>query len=203
MCCGTTYSNTTLLSLLAIRSSLGTSCVHMTSSLPGPAFPLIPVKLIQTPDLHNCMKSRSYNCPHQAYLRVLTDASVQFSRSVVSDSLRPLESQHTRPPCPSPTPRVHSDSCLLSQWCHPTISSSVVPFSSCPQSLPASESFPMSQVFAWGSQSTRVSSLAPFKYDLNQIPYDYTVEVRNRFKGLDLIDRMPDELWTEVRDIRE
>ena len=65
-------------------------------------------------------------------------SSVQFSRSVVSDSLRPHESQHARPPCPSPTPGVHSDSCPSSQWCHPAISSSVIPFSSCPQSLPAS-----------------------------------------------------------------
>ena len=72
--------------------------------------------------------------------------SVQFSHSVVSDSLRPHEPQHARLPCPSPTPRVHSDSRPLSQWCHPSISSSVVPFSSCPQSLPASESFPMSQL---------------------------------------------------------
>ena len=78
----------------------------------------------------------------------LSFSSVQFSRSVVSDSLRPHESQHTRPPCPSPTPGVHSDSCPSSQWCHPAISSSVVPFSSCPQSLPASESFPVSQLFA-------------------------------------------------------
>ena len=83
--------------------------------------------------------------------------SVQFSSSVVSDSLRPHESQHTRPPCPSPTPGVHSDSHPSSQWCHPAILSSVVPFSSCPQSLPASESFPMSQFFAWGGQSTGVS----------------------------------------------
>ena len=73
-------------------------------------------------------------------------SSVQFSHSVVSDSLRPHESQHTRPPCLSPTPRVDSHSCPSSQWCHPAISSSVVPFSSCPQSLPASESFPMSQL---------------------------------------------------------
>ena len=74
--------------------------------------------------------------------------SVQFSRSVVSDSFRAHESQHTRPPCPSPTPGVHSDSRPLSRGCHPAISSSVVPFSSCPQSLPASEFFPMSQLFA-------------------------------------------------------
>ena len=77
-------------------------------------------------------------------------SSVQFSCSVMSDSLRPHESQHARPPCPSPTPGVHSDSRPSSQWCHPAISSSVVPFSSCPQSLPASESFPMSQLFTWG-----------------------------------------------------
>ena len=85
--------------------------------------------------------------------------SVQFSHSVMSYSLRPHESQHARPPCPSPTPRVHSDSRPSRQWCHPAISSSVVPFSSCPQSLPASESFPMSQLFAWDGQSTGVSAL--------------------------------------------
>ena len=78
--------------------------------------------------------------------------TVQFSRSVMSDSLRPYELQHARPPCPSPTPGVHSHSRPSSQWCHPAISSSVIPFSSCPQSLPASESFPMSQLFAWGGQ---------------------------------------------------
>ena len=85
--------------------------------------------------------------------------SVQFSRSVVSNSLRPHESQHARPPCPSPAPRVHSKSCPLSQWCHPTISSSVVRFS-CPQSLPASGSFPVSQLLAWGGQSIGVSASA-------------------------------------------
>ena len=85
--------------------------------------------------------------------------SVQFSPSVVSDSLRPHESQHTRPPCPSPTLGVYSNSCPSSRWRHPTISSSVVPFSSCPQSLPASESFPMSQLFAWGGQSIGLSAL--------------------------------------------
>ena len=88
--------------------------------------------------------------------------SVQFSCSVVSNSLQPHESQHARPPCPSPTPRVHSDSCPSSQWCHPAISSSGIPFSSCPQPLPASESFPMSQLFTWGGQSTGVSALASF-----------------------------------------
>ena len=76
-------------------------------------------------------------------------SSVQFSHSVMSNSLWPHELQHARPPCPSPTPRVHSDSCPSSLWCHPAISFSVVPFSSCPQSLPESESFPMSQLFTW------------------------------------------------------
>ena len=84
-------------------------------------------------------------------------SSVQYSHSVTSDSLRPHELQHTRPPCPSPTPGVHPNPCPLSWWCHPTISSSVVPFSSCPQSFPASGSFQMSQLFASGGQSTGVS----------------------------------------------
>ena len=84
--------------------------------------------------------------------------SVQFSHSVMSNSLRPHGLQHARPPCPSPTPRIYSNSCPLSRWCHPTISSSVVPFSSCPQFFPASGSFPMSQFFASGGQSTGVSA---------------------------------------------
>ena len=88
--------------------------------------------------------------------------SDQISRSVMSDSLRTHESQHARPPSLSPTPGVYSDSCPLSQWCHPAISSSVVAFSSCPQSIPESESFPMSQLFTWGGQSTGVSALASF-----------------------------------------
>jgi len=84
--------------------------------------------------------------------------SVQFSCSVVSDSLQPHEPQHTRPPCPSPTPGVYSNSCPLSWWCHPTISSSVIPFSSHLQSFPASASFQMSQLFASGGQSIGVSA---------------------------------------------
>ena len=87
-------------------------------------------------------------------------SSVQFSHSVVSDSLQPHECQHARPPSPSPTPGVHSNSCPSSWWCHPAIWSSVIPFSSCPQSLPASESFPMSQLFTWGGQSIGVSASA-------------------------------------------
>ena len=86
---------------------------------------------------------------------------LQFSRSVVFDSLRPHELQLARPPCPSPPPGVHSDSRPSSPWCHPAISSSVAPFS-CPKSLPASESFPMSQLFTWAGQSIGVSALASF-----------------------------------------
>ena len=88
----------------------------------------------------------------------LSFSSVQFSRSVVSNCLQPHELQHTRPPCPSPTPRVHPNLCPLSQWCHPTISSSVATFSPCPQSFPASGSFPVSQLFTSGGQSTGVST---------------------------------------------
>ena len=93
-------------------------------------------------------------------MRCSSFSSVQFSQSVVSDSLWPHKSQHARPPYPSSTPGVHSDSRPSSQWCHPAISSSVVPFSSCPQSLSASGSFPMSQLFTWGGQSTGVSASA-------------------------------------------
>ena len=82
--------------------------------------------------------------------------SDQISHSVMSNSLWPHESQQARPPCPSPTPGVYSNSCPLSRWCHPAISSSVAHFSSCPQSLPASWSFPMSQLFTWGGQSIGV-----------------------------------------------
>ena len=112
--------------------------------------------------------------------------SDQISRSVVSDSLRPHESQHARPPCPSPTPRVHSDSRPSSQWCHPAISSSVVLFSSCPQSLPASESFPMSQLFTWGGPSTGVSALPSFlpKKSQGWSPLEWTGWISWQSKGL-------------------
>ena len=113
-------------------------------------------------------------------------SSVQFSHSVVSDSLWPHELQHARPPCPSPSPGVHSDSCPSSPWCHPAISSSVVPFSSCPQSLPASESFPMSQLFAWGGQSTRVLASASFPSKKSQgwSPSEWTGWISLQSKGL-------------------
>ena len=87
-------------------------------------------------------------------------SSVQFSRSVVSNSLQPHESQHARPPCLSLTPGVYSNPCPSSWWCHLAISSSIVPFSCCPQSLPASGSFPVSQLFTWDGQSTGVSASA-------------------------------------------
>ena len=114
------------------------------------------------------------------------NSSVQFSCSVVSDSLRPHELQHTRPPCLSPTPGIHSNSHPSSQWCHPAISSSVVPFSSCPQSLPASESFPVSQLFKWGGQSTGVSALVSV-FPMNaqdRSPLGWTGWISLQSKGL-------------------
>ena len=97
----------------------------------------------------------------------LEKGSAQFSRSVVSDSLRSHEPPHARPPCPSPTPRVYANSCPLSQWWHPTISSSIVPFSSCPQPFPASGSFEMSELFESGGQSIGVSaSTSVFQWTL-------------------------------------
>ena len=108
------------------------------------------------------------------------------SGSVMSDSLWPHESQDARPPCPSPTPGVHSNSGPSSQWCHPTISSSVIPFSSCPKSLLASESFPMRQLFAWGGQSTGVSALASFlpKKSQGWSPSEWTGWISLPSKGL-------------------
>ena len=117
---------------------------------------------------------------------LLAFSSVQFSHSVVSNSLWPHELQHAMPPCPSPTPGVHSNSCPSSQWCHPAISSSVFPCFSCPQSLPASESFPMSQLFAWGGQSTGVSALASFlpKKSQGLSPSEWTDWISLQSKGL-------------------
>ena len=128
-------------------------------------------------NLDSIFKSRYITLP----TKVRLVSSVQFSHSVVSDSLRPHESQHTRPPCPSPSPGVNSDSRPLSPWCHPAISSSVFPFSSCPQSLPASESFPMSQVFAWDA-----SALASFlpKKSQGWSPSGWTGWISLQSKGL-------------------
>ena len=134
----------------------------------------------------------SFVCTHNLPLSTITYpllSSVQFSRSVVSYSLRPHKSQHARPPCPSPTPGVHSDSCPSSQWCHPAISSCVGLFSSCPESLPASESFPMSQLFAWGGQSTGVSALASFlpKKSQGWSPSEWTGWTSLQSKGLSTV----------------
>ena len=113
-------------------------------------------------------------------------SSVQSSHSVVSDSLWPHESQHARPPCPSPSPGVPSNSRPSSLWCHPALSFSVIPSSSCPQSLPASGSFPMSQLFAWGGQSTGVSALASVlpKNTQDSSPLEWTGWISLQSKGL-------------------
>ena len=113
-------------------------------------------------------------------------SSVQFSHSVLSDSLWPHESQHARPPCPSSSPGVHSNSHPSSRWCHPAISSSVVPSSSCFQPLPASESFPMSQLYPWNGQSTGVSALASFlpKNTQDWSPSEWTGWISLQSKGL-------------------
>ena len=112
--------------------------------------------------------------------------SVQFSHSVVSNSLQPNEPQHVRPPCPSPTPRVYPNSCPLSWWCHPTISSSAVPFSSCPQSFPASGSFQVSQPIASGGQTIGVSvstSVLPMNIQ-DWSPLEWTGWISLQSKGL-------------------
>ena len=121
----------------------------------------------------------------EALVKGISQSISQFSHSVVSDSLWPHESQHARPPCPSPSPGVHSDSCPSSQWCHPAVSSSVVPFS-CPHSLPALESFPMSQLFAWGSHSIGLAALASFlpKNTQDWSPLEWTGWISLQFKGL-------------------
>ena len=130
-------------------------------------------------------------------------SSVQSSRSVISNSLRPHESQHTRPPCPLQTPGVHSDSHLSSRWCHPAISSSVVPFSSCPQSLPASKSFPMSQLFAWPKYWIFSFSIIPSKEvpGLNSFRMDWLdlLAVQRTLKSLlQHHSSKPSILWRSV-----
>ena len=139
-------------------------------------------------------KKERYMCTYDWFIllynvetnNIIKQLSVQFSCSVMSDSLRPHELQHARPPCPSPTARVYSNSCPSSQWCHPAISSSVVPFSSCPQSLPASGSFPISQLFPWGGQSIRVSastSVLPMNTQ-DWSPLGWTAWISLQSKGL-------------------
>ena len=123
--------------------------------------------------------------PHHMWLHIIL-SSVHFSHSVMSDSLWPHGLQHTRPPCPSPTPGAYSNSCPLSRWCHPTISSSVIPFSSSLQSFPASGSFPVSQFFASGGQSIRVSastSVLPINTQ-DWSPSEWTGWISLQSKGL-------------------
>ena len=117
-------------------------------------------------------------------LYILYWGSVQFSCSVMSDSLWPPEPQHTRPPCPSPTPGVYPNPCPLSRWCHPNISSSsVIPFSSCPQPFPASGSFQMSQLFAWGGQRIGVSASTSVNTQ-DWLPLGWTGWISLQSKGL-------------------
>ena len=118
---------------------------------------------------------------------LLDESSVQFSCSVMSNSLWPHEPQHARPPCPSPTPGVHPNPCPLCQWCHPTILSSVVPFSSCPQSFPASGFFQMSQLSASGGQSIGVSastSVLPMNTQDWSLGWTGWISLQRRFKKL-------------------
>ena len=133
-------------------------------------------------NLDSIFKSRDITLPTKVHLL----SSVQFSCSVKSNSLWPHELQHTRSPCPLPTPGVHPNPCPLIQWCHPTISSSVVLFSSSPQSFPASGSFPMSQLFAWGGQSIGVSASASVlsKITQNWSPLEWTGWISLQSKGL-------------------
>ena len=124
-------------------------------------------------------------CPYNKKVKKFS-ILVQFSRSVVSNSLWPHELQYARPPCPSPTPGVHPNSCPQSRWCHPAISSSVASSSSCPQSRPASGSFPMSQLFTWGGQSTGLSALASV-FPMNTqdwSPLEWTGWISLQSKGL-------------------
>ena len=164
----------------AVQWNKSAICVHIS-------FPSHPTFWHHTP-LGHCKAPHWAPCGVQQapthYLFYIS--SVQFSHSVMSDSFRPHESQYARPPCPSPTPGVHSNSCPSSWWYHPAISSFVVPFSSCPQSLPWSGSFAMSQLFAWGGQSIGVSALASVlpKNTQDWSPVGWTGWISLQSKGL-------------------
>ena len=152
-----------LLNLLILPQYFSLSCIIVSSSTIRDVYSVvIPCELyFENVTMKHFEPTSAFDDPGQVYKALsLYDTSVQFSRSVVSDSLWPHESQHARPPCPSPTPRACSNSCPLSRWCHPTISSSVVPFSCHLQSFPASGSFPMSPFSASGGQSIGVSASA-------------------------------------------
>ena len=160
--------------LLSVRSH---RVGHNWSNLAAAAY-----KNRKDSDLASVMMTYRLSCPTTCGV-----FPVQFSSvAQLCPTLRPYESQHARPPCPTPTPGVHSDSRPSNQWCRPAISSSVVPFSSCPQSLSTSESFPMSQLFAWGGQSTGVSALASFLPMNTQgwSPSEWTGWISLQSKGL-------------------
>ena len=136
-------------------------------------------------DTRICMVE-SLRCSPETVTTLLICYEMKWSLSVVSDSLQPLELLNARPPCPSPTPGVYSNSCLLSWWCDPIISSSVVPFSSCPQSFLASESFPVSQLFTWGGQSiggSASASILPMNTQ-DWFPLGWTGLISLQSKGL-------------------
>ena len=140
------------------------------------------------PCLNSILHSMKHIIIYYIKKRKVTESfsSVQFSCSVMSESLQPHGLQHTRPPCPSPIPGGHSNSRPSSLWCHPAISSPVDPFSSCPQSLPESESFLMSQLFTWSGQSPGVSASASFPSKKSQgwSPSEWTGWISLQSKGL-------------------
>ena len=140
---------------------------------------------------HKLLWTSMYQCMFSVLLSSNFRWTIQFRCLVMSNSLQLHESQNARPRCPSPTPGIHPNPCPSSQWCHPAIKSSVVPFSSCPQSLPASESFPMSQLFPWGGQSTGVSALASFfpKNTQGWSPSEWTGWISLQPKGLSRVYR--------------
>ena len=150
--------------------------------------------VVLTPAVWSQLKLRGFKSHSELMV------SVQFSRSVVSDSLRPHELQHARPPCPSPTPRVHTNPCPSSRWCYPAISSSVVPFFSRLQSFPASGSFQMNQFFTWGGQSTEVSASASV-LPLNTqdwSPLGWTGWISLQAKGFHVV--LTPCVWSQLKD---
>ena len=149
----------------------------------------VKLKISLCSDIHHILKGLKYKSYQEIFAWSIQFSSVQFSGSVVSDTWRPHQSQHARPPCPSSAPGVHSNSRPSSWWCHPTISSSGVPFSSRPQSLPASVSFPMSQLFTWGDRSIGVSASASVlpKNTQDWSPLGWTGWISLKSKGLSRI----------------
>ena len=155
MGCGLCTKNFLKLSLLATPTVVHRKAASICNSSHGSILQMQNLRPTQNFWIKTCILIR-----FPTWISLRTFSSVQFTRSVMSKSLLPHGLQHTRPPCPSPNPIAYSDSCPSSQWCHPNIPSSVIPFSSCPQSFPASGSFPLSQLCAWSGQSIGVSASA-------------------------------------------